>query len=493
MPDLVAAARDVAGYADRWLAFRRDWLRVPGVQAAVWADGDLALAVAHGAADVAAEVAITPAHLFRIASHSKSFTATAVVQLAEAGRLGLDDRVDRHVPWTAEAGVGDRALADLLGHGGGVLRDGREADHWQLVRPFPDGDGLRALAVDGAVCGADERFKYSNVAFGLLGAVVAAVTGRSYRDHVAEAVIAPLGLTDTSPDLVVERLSDYACGYTARGYAERRVPIEMVDTGALDAATGFTSTAADLARWGAAHLPGDERLLGAAWQRRMRRPGFDVDEHDADAGRYGLGFDLRTVHGRRTFGHGGGYPGHATRLTVLPEDRLSVAVCTNAVDGPARPLADGLVALAVLAAGEPDGAPVDATADRYAAATRRCSASRTSCAWAAGCSSSTRPRTIRRRRTSRSSPTDRTRSASCGRRGTARTASASGSPSTTTTGWPRSASAASRAGRSSAWRRSSPAVTRSVSATSRRATRPSATQRRSTTDAAGHAGNGPAF
>jgi CubicO group peptidase (beta-lactamase class C family) len=194
---------------------------------------------------------------------------------------------------------------------------------------------------------------------------VAAVTGRSYRDHVADAVIAPVGLTDTSPDLVVERLADYARGYTARGYAERRVPIEMVDTGALDAATGFTSTAADLARWGAAHLPGDERLLGAAWQRRMRRPGFDVDEHDADAGRYGLGFELRTVHGRRTFGHGGGYPGHATRLTVLPEERLSVAVCTNAVDGPARPLADGLVALAVLAAGEPDGAPVDATVDRY--------------------------------------------------------------------------------------------------------------------------------
>ena len=335
------------------------------MQAAVWADGELALSVAHGHADVAAEVALTPAHLFRIASHSKTFTATAVVQLAEAGRLRLDDRLDRHLPWTTEAGIGDRTLADLLGHGGGVLRDGADADHWQLVHAFPDADGLRALATDGAVRGVDERFKYSNIGFGLLGAVVAAVTGRSYRDHVTEALIAPLGLTDTDPDLVVGRLADYARGYTARAYAERRVPIEMVDTGALDAATGFTSTAADLVRWGAAHLPGDERLLGASWQRRMRRPGFDVDEHDTDAGRYGLGFELRKVHGRRTFGHGGGYPGHATRLTVLPEERLSVAVCTNAVDGPARPLADGLVALAALAAAEPDGKPVDATADRY--------------------------------------------------------------------------------------------------------------------------------
>jgi D-alanyl-D-alanine carboxypeptidase len=212
---------------------------------------------------------------------------------------------------------------------------------------------------------APERFKYSNVGFGLLGAVVAAVTGRSYREYVADAVVAPLELADTAPDLVVERLADYARGYTARSYAEHRIPIELVDTGALDAATGFTSTAADLARWGAGHLPGDERLLGAAWQRRTRRPGSDVDDHDPDAGRYGLGFDLGTVHGRRSFGHGGGYPGHATRLTVLPDDRVSIAVCTNAVDGPAQSLADGLVALAVLAAAEPDGAPIDSEVDRY--------------------------------------------------------------------------------------------------------------------------------
>ncbi len=365
MTTLADGAREMAGYANRWLAFRCQWLRLPGVQAAVWVDGELVLSTAHGRADLDADVALTPAHLFRIASHSKTFTATAIVALAAAGRLALDDRLDRHLPWTAQAGIGDRTLADLLGHSGGVIRDGRDADHWQLMRPFPDADGLRALATDGAVCGADERFKYSNVGFGLLGAVIAAVTGRSYRDHVAEAIVAPLGLTDTAPDLVAERLADYARGYTARGYGERRIAIELVDTGALDAATGFTSTAADLARWGSAHLPGDERLLSATWQRRTRRPGFDVDEHNRAAGRYGLGFDLRTVHGRRSFGHGGGYPGHATRLTVIPDERISVAVCTNAIDGPAESLADGLVALAVLAAAEPDGAPLGPEVDRY--------------------------------------------------------------------------------------------------------------------------------
>ncbi len=370
MTDLAAAFADIAGYADTWLAFRQRYLRVPGVQAAVWADGEVVLSTAHGHADVEADVALTPAHLFRVASHSKTFTATAVVKLAEQGRLRLDDRLDTHLPWTAGTGIGDRRLADLLGHGGGVIRDGLDADHWQLARPFPDEAALRAVVGDAAVHPADERFKYSNIAFGLVGAVVAAVSGRSYREYVAAEIVAPLGLADTAPDLLPDRLADYAAGYSALAYADRRVPIEHIDTGALDAATGFTSTAADLVRWGAAHLPGDERLLRAPSQRRMRRPSWDVDTHDADAGRYGLGFGLHEVHGHPAFGHGGGYPGHNTKLVVLPEQRLVVAGCVNAVDGRVGRLVDGLIGLAVLAAAEPEGdgvgPEVDAVCGRYA-------------------------------------------------------------------------------------------------------------------------------
>ena len=366
MTGLADAFREVADYADRWLGFRQRYLRIPGVQAAVWADGELVLSTAHGHADVAAGVPLTPDHLFRVASHSKTFTATAVLQLVEAGSLRLDDRLDQHLPWTVDSGIGDRLLGDLLGHGAGVMRDGRDADHWQLARPFPDDAAFRALVADGGVVvPADERFKYSNLAFGLLGAVVAAVSGRSYREYVAAEVVGRVGLADTAPDLLADRLSDYALGYSSLAYADRRLPIEHVDTGALDAATGFTSTSTDLVRWGAAHLPGDERLLGATFQRRMRRPSFDVDEHDAAAGRYGLGFDLREVHGHRAFGHGGGYPGHNTRLTVIPDERVAVAVCTNAIDGGAGALVNGLIALAVLAAAEPDGRAVEPDIDRF--------------------------------------------------------------------------------------------------------------------------------
>ena len=85
------SVREALDYFDRYLGFRQHFQRVPGVQAAVYAFGDVQLSVAHGLADVAASTALTPDHLFRIASHSKTFTSTVVLQLVESGRLRLDE------------------------------------------------------------------------------------------------------------------------------------------------------------------------------------------------------------------------------------------------------------------------------------------------------------------------------------------------------------------------------------------------------------------
>src|SRR6187431_2892082 len=84
---------DAAAYFDRWLEFRRAADRIPGVQAAVLYDYDIVLSAAHGIADVTTGDPLTDRHLFRIASHSKTFTATAVMQLVERGALRLDDTV----------------------------------------------------------------------------------------------------------------------------------------------------------------------------------------------------------------------------------------------------------------------------------------------------------------------------------------------------------------------------------------------------------------
>ena len=348
-----AAVASAAAYADQWLAFRRRLLRVPGVQAAMWHDDGLALSVAHGSADLEAGTALRTDHLFRIASHSKTFTATAVLQLRESGRLRLDDPLERWLPFLTDAGspLASRTIGDLLSHGGGVVRDGADADFWQLARPFPDEAELRALCgPESAVLPAQERFKYSNVAYSLLGLVIAAASGESYNDHVTREIVQRLGLSRTGPELDPARGEDYATGYTALSYSDRRLPIEHVDTRAMSAATGFYGTAEDVCRYASAHFLGDERLLSDDAKRRMQRDQWAVDGTD---GAYGLGLAVQPVGARRMLGHGGGYPGHITRTLFDPVDRLAVSVFTNAIDGPAAELATGLVRLVDLAATQP--------------------------------------------------------------------------------------------------------------------------------------------
>lgn len=338
---------DAAAYFDRWLEFRRSADRVPGVQAAVLYAGEIVLSTAHGVADVTTGAPLTDRHLFRIASHSKTFTATAVMQLVERGALRLDDTVGERIVELGSSPIAAVTVRELLSHAGGVVRDGWDGDFWQLDRAFPDrAELLRIAADDSAVLGRNERFKYSNVGYSLLGLMVEQVSGSPFRDYVVEHVIAPLGLADTGPDHDETRAGDYATGHSALAYADVRIPIDHIDTGAMTSATGLSSTASDLVRYAAAHFDGDDQLVGADAKRQMQHGEWKIDGTESE---YGLGFEIVTIGGRRLLGHGGGYPGHITRTYFDPKDQLAVSVFTNAIDGPALGMATVAIKLVDLA------------------------------------------------------------------------------------------------------------------------------------------------
>ncbi|MEU2349271.1 serine hydrolase domain-containing protein [Modestobacter sp. NPDC049651] len=359
-PDPAAVAEVAAAaapYLESWLELQRRRGRVPGVQAAVRVGDRLVLSTALGVADVTSGEPLTTGHLFRIASHSKTFTAVAVLQLVEAGRMRLDDPIARWVP-EVPAPLAAVTVRELLGHQGGVVRDGRDNDHWQLLHAFPDADELLELAGDGgAVFGRNEHFKYSNIGYSLLGLAIEAVTGTGYGAHVQVAVVDRLGLSDTGPELDPARAGEYAAGHTGLLDGEdARLTIPHVDTRAMAAATGFHSTAEDLTRFGAAHVRGDERLLTEGSKRLMQRAESEISAHGEEVRRYGLGLDLLRLRERQLVGHSGGYPGHITRTWVDPVGQVVVSVLTNAIDGPADVLARGLLALLDLALDAPSPA-----------------------------------------------------------------------------------------------------------------------------------------
>jgi D-alanyl-D-alanine carboxypeptidase len=333
----------------------------PGCAIAVAHKGKLAFEAAFGHADLSRGIALTPRHRFRVASHSKTFTAAALMKLRERRKLQLDDPVGRHVSGL-RADVGAVTLAQLASHSAGLVRDGTDARQWWLQRAFLDEKALRADLAQPPTLEANTRFKYSNHGYGLLGLAIAQITGEPYVDWVAREIVAAAGLEETSPDVqALPPRAKLAKGHSARQPLGKRVAIDVgICTHALASATGFVSTAADLARFYASLAP-DARssVLSAASRREITRRQWR-SEHDSTARWYGLGVIAATTGAWDYVGHSGGFPGIITRTACMPQHQLAVSVLTNAADGLSHQWVDG--ALHVMQAFEKHGAPSRRTA-----------------------------------------------------------------------------------------------------------------------------------
>jgi len=348
------------GYIPRWLDYQMRRTEQPGCAIAVAHKGRVVLEQAFGYADSTKKRALTPRHRFRVASHSKSFTAAGLLKLRQQDRLRLDDPVGRYVenlhPALAEATIGQ-----LLSHSAGVIRDGFDAGQWQDRRPFASEQELRAALAEPPVLGTNERFKYSNHGFGLLGLVIESVTGEAYKDWIAREIVARAKLEQTYPDAPLPRRVPFVRGHSGKLPLGRRVVVPGDnETRALAPATGFISTAGDLARFFGSLDPAAWRsLLRPASRREMTRPHWR-DSQDNAQSYQGLGIMGGKLGNWSWFGHGGGFQSCLSRTVVLPGRDLSVSVLTNAVDGLAHAWTDGVIR--ILQGFAKRGAPLARTA-----------------------------------------------------------------------------------------------------------------------------------
>ena len=340
----VDVLREALAYVDSWLEYRVWKLRTPGAQVAVWFDGKIQFSKAYGVSNLDTGEALTTSHLFRIASHSKTFTATAIMQLVEAGKLRLDDTAGSWIPELRSAGspLADVTVRELVSHSAGVIRDGIDSTYWAHSRPFPDEEELLRISVEeGDIRQPEATFKYTNIGFSLLGLIIGKATDSTYNDYVKTAIVEKLGLTNTGPELDEARLSEYAGGHSALNSRTERQVIPHVDTHAMAAATGFYSTAEEMVQFASAHFFGDNRLISDRSKNEMQRPVWTGQDPDAPRNGYGYGIGASYYGGHLMVGHSGGYPGHITRTMWDPNEGLAISVLTNAVDGPAEELAAG--------------------------------------------------------------------------------------------------------------------------------------------------------
>jgi len=252
--------------------------------------------------------------------------------------------------------VARATIAQLLSHSAGLVRDGADSGQWLDRRGFLAEAQIRADLAAGTTIATNTRFKYSNHGFGLAGLVIEAITGERYKDWIKREIVDPAGLAETVPDVPLPKGTPLARGHSGRLPLGRRVifPGEA-STNALAAATGFVSTAGDLARFFAQLAPSSKTsVLSAASRREMIRPQWR-EPHSSLGRYYGLGIISGRLGDWEWFGHSGGFQGYITRTAVLPEQDLVISVLTNAADGFAHQWFEGVVH--ILRAFAKNGAP----------------------------------------------------------------------------------------------------------------------------------------
>jgi len=293
--------------------------RMPSIVATVLRDGELAWEAAVGVADVESSLEATPDTQYRVGSITKTFTAAAIMQLRDAGKLDLEDTLDRHID-----GVAHRpAIRRLLSHASGLQRE-TQNDSWLTLRFAPPDELLESLAQAELVLPSGARFHYSNLAYALLGIVVERASGMPYKDYVRTRLFEPIGLTRVSfaPE------PPAALGYLAQPYADGVWDTVGVDTGAWESAGQLWGTAGDICRWGAFLADPDESVLAASSAEEMRTVQLIAD-HERWLSGYGLGLELRRDGERILVGHGGSMPGFIARLYFSPKEKVVVAALTN--------------------------------------------------------------------------------------------------------------------------------------------------------------------
>lgn len=340
------------GFVDGLVAGYMERDHLAGVTLSIVRDGEVLLAKGYGISGRDPERGVDPARtLFRVGSISKTFTWTAIMQLAEAGKLGLDDPVNDHLPdalKVPDQGFGEPIrIRHLMTHTPGF-------EDTALGHLFAEtADDVVPLASylehfrPGRVRPAGRITSYSNYGAGLAGAVVAHVSGETFEDYIDAHVLEPLGMTRTTfreplggagdgalPDPMTDELAaDLSAGFAWKSGDWEAGDFEFITQ--LGPAGAASATAADMARYMLAHLGNGEldgnRILGEGTARDMHQRLF------ANAGGVsGL------AHGFMEYALPGGYPGYGhggatlyfmSNMVIVPDLGLGIFVSTNTGTG----------------------------------------------------------------------------------------------------------------------------------------------------------------
>lgn len=323
---------DALELLDLWIEEQMAYEQIPGLAIGIVYDQELIWARGYGQADLERQTPITPRTLFRIASMTKLFTATAIMHLRDAGKLRLEEPVTTYLPWFEIRNPFTDAppitIWHLLTHTAGLPRDA--AFPYWTTHAFPAWEAVKkALPDQTLIYPTGSTYKYSNLGMALLGEIVAAVSGQPYAQYVQQHILDPLGMASTAVIPTQAHHQQLATGYTRRHPNGSRQVMTYYDTNGMLPMGNIVSSVEDLARFATAQFGGQGSILKPGTLKEMHRVHW---LYGSWTGGRGLGFAVSRHEGRSFVYHGGWLGGFRSRLMFRPEEKIALIVLTNAED-----------------------------------------------------------------------------------------------------------------------------------------------------------------
>jgi len=299
----------------------------PGATVAIVSGDRVVYTKAFGISDVETGVPMTTGMLFRIGSTTKMFTATALVTLAEEGRLKLDETIGTHVEGLNPK-LARLTAHQLLTHTAGIIDEApMYGDHDDSAM----GRTIRAWKEDQLFTEPGKIISYSNPGYWLAGFVVESISKKAFADHMSESIFKPLGMAHTTFRPTVAMTYPLAQGHNAAAGATPTVVRPFADNAASWPAGSMFTNVLDLSRFLIAFLNGGKiegkQVLFPQVIAKLSTPQVSIPS-DPTA-KYGYGLMISNYRGVRVVEHGGSRSGYGSVIKMAPDQRFAVIVLGN--------------------------------------------------------------------------------------------------------------------------------------------------------------------
>jgi CubicO group peptidase (beta-lactamase class C family) len=326
---------------------------VPGIAIAVVKDGKVVASRGFGVRKLGAPDKVDGKTLFEVASNSKAFTAVALAMLVDEGKLAWDDPVTKHLPdfQMYDAYVThEMTVRDLLTHRSGLGLGAGDLLWWPTTN-FSTDEIIHKLRYVRPATSFRSSYAYDNLLYIVAGKIVAAKSGKTWGETIRERILQPVGMASTTTSLAENAGNpDVANAHSKIG--DRIAAVKAMPVPNAVGAVGINTNAEDIARWMNVLLAGGRvgtdangreiRLYSAKQAREMwtAQTPMRISEPDPKLAAtrpnflaYGLGFQLRDWQGRLLAMHSGALQGFYSKVVLVPEAKLGIAILTNAESG----------------------------------------------------------------------------------------------------------------------------------------------------------------